>query len=203
MSLNVLKHKTNALYLKNSSKKRQGKTTYMRPQFSLCCKPSGLRLASYGFSINGGLRPNTYIGKHYMMSKSSQPSLKITDPSHNIKPSVVNHSTLLRRKLRQNGNYVKPIDCGTNKSDNHSQGAYIEKIKSCNSDLLDINRGDKYNNVNAQQNCDCPIIMSKRLKEPLTAAEYLHYLKKPCLKNTPASQGIGKTRCVEKTTCCS
>lgn len=196
MSLNILKHKTNALYMKNKSKNRYGSNHHkMKPQFMNCCNLNGPhRNVKNGFSINGGLRPNTYIGKHYLMSSSN---MQYDSNSDNVKPSVVNHSAMIRRRLSRIKEVVKPIDSGTNKSDNHSQGAYIEKIKSCNSDIFDVNQDDKYKNLD--KNCNCKekqVVYTKNTKQPLSSEDYINYLKKPCLKSNAKKIGIGKTSCV-------
>lgn len=195
MSLNVLKHKTNALYLKNKSKTSK-QCKYIRPQFMNCCNVNTTPfLSNSGFSINGGLRSNTYIGKQYLMSS---PNMQYTSNSQYIKPSVVNHSAHIKRKLSRTKDVVKPIDSGTNKSDNHSQGAYIERIKSCNSDIFDVNQDHKYENMKKKcENCKPKdVIYAKNTKQPLTMEEYINYKKKPCLKDIVKTKGIGKTSCV-------
>jgi hypothetical protein len=190
MSLNTLKHKTNALYLKNKNKSTS-KNKYMKPQFMNCCNLNQMpTLVEHGFSINGGFRPNSYIGKQYLMSASN---MLYNSNSNYIKPSVVNHSAFIRRKISRNKEIVKPIECGTNKAGNHSQGAYIEKIKSCNSDIFDINRDDKFLNIELNcKNCkEKQIVYTKNTKQPLSMNQYMDFIKKPCLKSTPKSIGIG------------
>lgn len=111
MSLNILKKKTDALYMKNRSKSQNSKPKYIRPQFMNCCRNNEEAILSYnnGFSINGGLRPNTYIGKQYLMSSSTVHE-KYDSNSAYIKPSVVNYSSHIKRKLARNKEVVKPID---------------------------------------------------------------------------------------------
>jgi len=193
MSLNVLKHKTNALYLKNKSKSSQ-KNKYMKPQFMNCCNVNETHvLLNHGFSVNGGLRTNTYIGKQYLMSS---PNMQYTSNSQFVKPSVVNHSAHIKRKIARTKDIVKPIDSGTNM--NHSQGSYIERIKSCNSDIFDVNQDNKYKNLKKDcKNCKPQdLIYTKNTKQPLSMEEYINYKKKPCLKDIPNTKGIGKTSCV-------
>ena len=193
MSLNVLKHKTNALYLKNKSKPiKQFK--YIKPQFINCCNINkNPILSNNGFYLNGGLRSNTYIGKQYLMSS---PNMQYDSNSHYVKTSVVNHSVHIKRKLSRIFNVVKPIDNAT--ITNHNQGAYIEKIKSCNSDIFDINQDHKYENIEKVcKNCKpLNVIYTKNTKQPLSMDEYINYKKKICLKNIPKTKGIGKICCV-------
>ena len=195
MSLNVLKHKTNALYLKNKSKSSK-QSKYIKPQFMNCCNVNKSPiLSNNGFYMNGGLRSNTYIGKQYLMSSSN---MQYTSNSQYVKPSVVNHSAHIKRKLARTKDIVKPIDSGTNKSDNHSQGAYIERIKSCKSDIFDVNQDYKYENMEKDcKNCKPQyVIYTKNTKQPLSMEDYINYKKKPCLKDIPNKKGIGKTSCV-------
>ena len=192
MSLNVLKHKTNALYLKNKSKSSK-QDKYIKPQFMNCCNVNKTHfLSNNGFSVNGSLRANTYIGKQYLMSS---PNMQYASNSQYVKPLVVNHSAHIKRKLARTKNIVKPIDCGTNKSDNHSQEAYIERIKSCNSDIFDVNKDYKYENMEKDCNNCKPknVIYVKNTKQPLSMEEYINYKKKPCLKHISKTKGIGKT----------
>lgn len=196
MSLNVLKHKTNALYLKNKSKSSL-QSKYIKPQFNNCCNINkSYSLSNNGFYINGGLRSNTYIGKQYL--NSSPNNMQHIYTSQYIKPSVVNHSAHIKRILSRNNNVVKPIDCGTNKSDNHSQGAYIERIKSCNSNIFDVNQDYKYENITKNcKNCkQQDVIYTKNTKQPLSMEQYINYKKKTCLTVFPKANGIGKTNCV-------
>lgn len=193
MSLNVLKNKTNALYLKNKSKSSK-QNKYFKPQFMNCCNVNKTHfLSNNGFSVNGGLRPNTYIGKQYLMSS---PNMQYDSNSQYVKPSVVNHSAHIKRKIARAKVVVKPIDSGTIM--NHSQGSYIERIKSCNSDIFDVNQDHKYENM--KKDCkDCKpqdVIYTKNTKQPLSMEEYINYKKKPCLKYIPKTRGIGKTSCV-------
>jgi len=194
MSLNILKNKTNALYLKNKSKSNN-KPKYLRPQFMNCCVDDvkTATLSNQGFSINGGMRPNSYIGKQYIMSSSN---FQYNSNSQYIKPSVVNHSAHIRRRLARNKVVVKPIDTSTNS--NHTQSSYIEHVKSCNSDIFDVNNDYKYENMKTNcNNCkEKDIIYTKNTKQPLSMEEYINYIKKPCLKDIPNSKGIGKTSCV-------
>ena len=195
MSLNVLKHKTNALYLKNKSKSSK-QSKYIKPQFMNCCNVNNTHtLSNNGFSVNGGLRSNTYIGKQYLMSS---PNMQYTSNSQYVKPSVVNHSAHIKRKLARTKDVVKPIDSGTNKCDNHSQGAYIERIKSCNSDIFDVNQDHKYENMKKDcKNCKPQnVIYTKNTKQPLSMEDYINYKKKQCLKDIPKTKGTGKTSCV-------
>lgn len=193
MSLNVLKLKTNALYLKN--KKQNNLNLFVRPQFMGCCNNNYFSMSNHGFFLNGGFRPNSYIGKQYLMSSNN---LNHISNSNYIKPSVINHSSYIKRKLLQNKNFVKPINCGTNKSDNHSQGVYIDRIKSCNSDIFDINKSYLYQN-DSQTQSSCNICskkyfnMVKNTKQPLTMENYITYRKKHCIKNLPPYQAIGKS----------
>lgn len=202
MSLNILKNKTNALYMKNRSKNTNSKTKYIKPQFMNCCGNNDAYSLSNsnGFSINGGLRPNTYIGKQYLMSSSNGVDMYNSNSKY-IKPSVVSHSSHIRRKLARNKEVVKPIDSGTNKSDNHSQGAYIERIKSCNSKIVDVNEDHKYENMYKNKDCnsECKkpyFNFVKKTKQPLSANEYIDMLKTPCIKDFVKTNGIGKTSCV-------
>jgi hypothetical protein len=193
MSLNVLKQKTNALYLKNKSKSSK-QSKFIKPQFMNCCNIyKNYILSNNGFYVNGGLRSNTYIGKQYL---TSSPNMRYTSNSQFVKPSVVNHSTHIKRKLAHIKVVVKPIDSGT--IVNHSQGTYIERIKSCNSDVFDVNQDHKYENM--KKNCKkCnpqDVIYTKNTKQPLSMEEYINYKKKPCLKDIPKTKGIGKTCCV-------
>ena len=200
MSINVLKNKTNALYLKNKSKKIN-KPTFIRNQFMNCCQNNEITELSNEaklFSINGGTRSNSYVGKQYLMS-----SLKIQNQydsnSEYIKPSVVNHSSHIKRKLARNQEVVKPIDSGTNKSDNHSQGAYIERKKTCNSHIFDVNQDEKYKQFVGKncENCkEKDIMYTKRIKQPLSMEDYISYKKMSCLQTFTKAKGIGKTSCV-------
>lgn len=194
MSLNVLKHKTNALYLKNKSN-TTNKFNYIKPQFTNCCNViKTFTLANKTFSVNGGVRPNTYVGKQYLMSSSN---MQYESNSNYIKPSVVNHSAYIKRKSSRTNNVVKHIDSGT--IINHSQSSYIEKIKSCNSDIFDVNQDNKYENMKKTcNNCkDKDIVYTKHTKQPMSMETYIDYKKKQCLlKYTPKTNGIGKTVCV-------
>ena len=108
MSLHILKKKTQAIHTQRKYNSKQ--PLFWKPQFSNCCGKQGLGLGK-GFSIHGSTRGNSYIGKTYEMRAPN--TLPVVEESmHYIQPSVVNHSTLIRKRVRQNNTVVKAIDTG-------------------------------------------------------------------------------------------
>lgn len=163
-----------------------------------------------GFSINGGIRNSSYIGKSMAMSQSKAspyrgihargfggkyghyPQFPLPHPEthteHNdsayIKPSVLSATGMINRKYQyppNAGPYLKQPYTG-NHTDMASQSFYLRNKTAANScDKNKVNNVSIYNNhIN---DCDCKkgkAVYTKTIHQAISYDQYLQYLTNSC-----------------------
>lgn len=166
-------------------------------------KASNVSYSTSGFSINGGSRTSTYIGKSSAFSQVSTPFKGVHARGHGgsqgqyrvaaviqatgsdvasiqqdfIKPSVISTKCMLSKKLTWIFNSQYP-NVWVQPTTNMTMGSYIEKLKSQNCTTI----GSEI--AICQQACANNNNLTKRPKTALSYSEYLQYLDKKCLNPT-------------------
>lgn len=177
MSLHILSKKSNILHSKtnnNSSSSTKKNSNFKR--FSNCCH-NVLPVVDDAtntniFSINDGSHKLRYIGKEYLNRQNKHNTC--TRPSI-LKPSVINHSSYLKKRVLSEGNVV------SNRFSNKSQTDYIHDITT---DVTSKDNSEFIKNKNIQTSpiCKngCPMNYVKRIKTLNDYQEYLLLLKQNC-----------------------